>query len=54
MSDGNTIFTRAAEARNIVGFIGMFRSVHDDEFMSAIEQVNAAAGMISAALGYRP
>ena len=36
-----------------VGVIGMFRSVHSEEFASAIEQVKATAGMISAALGYR-
>ena len=36
-----------------VGVIGMFRSAHSEEFASAIEQVKATAGMISAALGYR-
>ena len=36
-----------------VGVIGMFRSVHSDEFHSAVEQVCATAAMISAALGYQ-
>ena len=36
-----------------VGVIGMFRSVHSEEFHGAVEQVCATAAMISAALGYR-
>ena len=33
--------------------IGMFRSVHSDEFRTALEQVCSTAVMISTALGYR-
>ena len=36
-----------------VGVIGMFRSVHSEEFHRVVEQVCATAAMISAALGYR-
>ena len=39
--------------RYAVGVIGMFRSVHSEEFRAAVEQVCATAGMISAALGYQ-
>ena len=39
--------------RYTVGVIGMFRSVHSEEFRQAVEQVCATAGMISTALGYR-
>ena len=39
--------------RYTVGVIGMFRSVHSDEFRRAVEQVCSTAYMISAALGYR-
>ena len=46
------VFTRTGEAAYTVGAIGMFRSIHSDEFAVAIEQVRATAGMISAALGY--
>ena len=47
------VFTQSGEADYAVGVIGMFRSVHSDEFAVAIEQVRAAASMISAALGYQ-
>lgn len=43
--DGKAVYT--------VGVIGMFRSVHSDEFREAAQQVCAAAAMISAALGHR-
>jgi len=36
-----------------VGVIGMFRSTRSDEFLAAVEQICAAASMISTALGYR-
>lgn len=39
--------------RYAVGVIGMFRSVHSEEFSRAVEAVCAGAGMISAALGYQ-
>ena len=48
------VFTQSGEVKYTVGVIGMFRSVHSDEFAAAIEQVKATASMISAALGYRP
>ena len=45
--------TVEGHVRYTVGVIGMFRSVHSEEFHAAVEQVCATAGMISAALGYR-
>lgn len=36
-----------------VGVIGMFRSVHSEEFRQAVQAVVSAGRMISAALGYR-
>ena len=45
--------TVEGKVRYAVGVIGMFRSVHSDEFHSAVEQVRATAAMISAALGYQ-
>ena len=48
------VFTRNGDVAYTTGVIGMFRSVHSEEFTSAIEQVRATASMISAALGYRP
>ena len=45
--------TVEGNVRYAVGVIGMFRSVHSEEFRAAVEQVCATAGMISAALGYR-
>ena len=47
------VYTVEGKVRYAVGVIGMFRSVHSDEFHSAVEQVCATAAMISAALGYR-
>ena len=50
---GETVYTVEGKVRYTVGVIGMFRSVHSDEFHSAVEQVCATAAMISTALGYR-
>lgn len=36
-----------------IGVIGMFRSIHSEEFAEAIKNVKATADMISAALGSR-
>lgn len=47
------IYTVEGEVRYAVGVIGMFRSIHSDEFNVAVEKVCATAGMISTALGYR-
>ena len=47
------VCTVEGKVRYAVGVIGMFRSVHSDEFHSAVEQVRATAAMISAALGYQ-
>ena len=47
------VYTVEGKVRYAVGVIGMFRSVHSDEFHSAVERVCATAAMISAALGYR-
>lgn len=44
---------RSGAVRYTVGVIGMFRSVHSDEFHRAIAAVTAAGRMISAALGWR-
>lgn len=48
------VFTRDGTVAYTTGVIGMFRSIHCDEFAAAVEQVRATASMISAALGYRP
>ena len=45
--------TVEGKVRYAVGVIGMFRSVHSEEFHAAVEQVRATAAMISAALGYQ-
>ena len=47
------VCTVEGKVRYAVGVIGMFRSVHSDEFHNAVEQVRATAAMISAALGYQ-
>lgn len=47
------VFTRDGTVAYTTGVIGMFRSIHCDEF-AAVEQVRATASIISAALGYRP
>ena len=47
------IYTAEGNMRYTVGVIGMFRSIHSDEFHTAIEQVRDTAAMISAVLGYR-
>ena len=47
------IYTVEGNMRYTVGVIGMFRSVHSDEFHAATRQVCTTAAMISAALGYR-
>ena len=47
------VYTVDGTVRYAVGVIGMFRSIHSDEFHAAIEQVRSTAAMISAALGYR-
>lgn len=47
------VYERSGAVRYTVGAIGMFRSVHSDEFRRAIEAVVATGRMISAALGYR-
>ncbi len=47
------VYTNEGQARYAVGVIGMFRSVRSEEFTAAIEEVRAAAAMISAALGCR-
>ena len=47
------VYAMDGTVKYAVGVLGMFRSVHSEEFLSAIEQVKATAGMISAALGYR-
>ena len=47
------VYTVEGTVQYTVGVIGMFRSVHSEEFRAAVEQVCATAAMISAALGYR-
>ena len=47
------VFTRDGTVAYTTGVIGMFCSIHCDEFAAAVEQVRATASMISAALGYR-
>ena len=47
------VYTVEEKVRYTVGVIGMFRSVHSDEFRRAVELVCNTAAMISTALGYR-
>lgn len=47
------VYTGEGKMRYTAGVIGMFRSVHSEEFHRAVEQVCATAAMISAALGCR-
>lgn len=47
------VFSVDGKVRYAVGIIGMFRSIHSEEFRGAVEQVRATAAMISTALGYR-
>ena len=47
------VFSVEGKVRYAVGVIGMFRSVHSEEFTGAVEQVKATAAMLSAAIGYR-
>ena len=48
------VFSSERIVKYTLGVIGMFRSVHSEEFANAIAQVKSTAAMISAALGYRP
>ena len=48
------VYTLGGAVKYTVGVIGMFRSVHSEEFANAIEQVKSTASMISAALGCQP
>ena len=47
------VYAMDGTVKYTVGVIGMFRSIHSQEFSAAIEHVKATADMISAALGYR-
>ena len=47
------VCTAEGEVRYAVGVIGMFRSIHSDEFQIAVGCVQDTARMISTALGYR-
>ena len=47
------VFTVEQEVKYTVGVIGMFRSIHSEEFRSAVEQVCATAAMLSTALGHK-
>lgn len=47
------VYTVEGEVRYTVGMIGMFRSIHSDEFLAAVSRVQDTARMISTALGYR-
>lgn len=47
------VYTVEGEVRYTVGVIGMFRSIHSDEFLAAVSRVQDTARMISTALGYR-
>ena len=47
------VYTNEGQARYAVGVIGMFRSIRSEEFTAAVEEIRAAAAMISAALGCR-
>ena len=47
------VYTAEGNARYAVSVIGMFRSVQSDAFRATIDEVCAAAAMISTALGYR-
>ena len=47
------VYTVEGEARYTIGVIGMFRSIHSEDFLAAVGYVQDIAHMISAALGYR-
>ena len=47
------VYTVEGEVRYTVSVIGMFRSVHSDEFQVAVNCVQDTARMISTALGYQ-
>ena len=47
------VYTAEGQVRYAVSVIGMFRSVQSDAFRTTIDEVCAAAAMISTALGYR-
>ena len=47
------VYTVEGEVRYTVGVIGMFRSIHSDEFLAAVSRVQDTARMVSTALGYR-
>lgn len=47
------VYTVKGGVRYTVGVIGMFRSIHSDEFLAAVSRVQDTARMISTALGYR-
>ena len=47
------VVTRTPDGRYAVSVIGMLRSVQSDAFRAVIDEVCAAAAMISTALGYR-
>ena len=47
------VYTVEGEARYTIGVIGMFRSIHSEDFLAAVGYVQDTALMISAALGYR-
>ena len=47
------VYTVEGEVRYTVGVIGMFRSVHSDEFQVAVNCVQDTARMISTALRYQ-
>ena len=47
------VYTVEGEVRYTVGVIGMFRSIHSDEFLAAVSRVQDTARMISTALGSR-
>lgn len=46
------VFTGGGALKYVVSVLGMFRSVHSDEFAHAERAVVAAGQMLSAALGY--
>jgi len=47
------VFNANGDVRYTIGVIGMFRSIHSEEFKQAIEKVCSTASMISIALGHR-
>ena len=47
------VFTGGGTLKYVVSVLGMFRSVHSDEFAHAERAVVAAGQMLSAALGYQ-